>query len=82
MDGVITRGAWSLVTLELVRCDPGDTFIHWGHDAFAASFFLGVVPALGWCRHFLSVFLHEVMSHRGHCFGNVKIVIPLSMAGS
>ena len=81
MDRVITRGARSLVTWELVGCDPGDTFFHWGYDAFRSLLLLGSGARLGWHRHFLSVFLHEAMSHLGHCFGKVKIVIPLSMAG-
>ena len=75
------RGAQSLVTRELVGRDPGDTFIHRCPDAFRSLLILGSGARLGWRRHFLSVFLHEAVSHLGHCFGKVKIVIPLSMAG-
>ena len=81
-DRVITRGARSLVTRELIGCDPGDTFIHRGPRRFSqppSSW--EWLPALGWHRHLLSVFLHEAMGHLGHCFSKVKIVIPLSMAG-
>ena len=80
MDRVITRGARSLVTRELVGRDPGNTFVHRCPDAFR-SLLLGSGAHLGWHHHFLSVFLHEAMSHLGHCFGKVKIVVPLSMAG-
>ena len=81
MDRVITRGARSLVIRELVGCDPSDTFVNRGYDAFHSLLLLGSGACLGWHRHFLSVFLHEAMSHLGHCFGKVKIVVPLSMAG-
>ena len=49
---------------------------------FTSLLLLGSGARLGWCRHFLSIFLHEVVSHLGHCFGKVKIVVPLSMACS
>ena len=81
MDRVITRDARSLVTRELVGRGPGDTFIHRRPDAFRSLLLLGSGARLGWHRHFLSVFLHEAMSHLGHCFGKVKIVVPLSVAG-
>ena len=48
---------------------------------FHSLLLLGSGTCLGWHRHFLSIFLHEAVSHFRHCFGKVKLVIPLSMAG-
>ena len=81
MDRVITRGTRSLVTRELVGRDPADTYVHWQPEVFSSLLLFGSGACLGWCRHFLPVFLHEAVSHFGHCLGKVKIVIPLSMAG-
>ena len=81
MDRVITRGARSLVTQELVGCNPADTYVHRQSEVFSSLLLLGSGARLGWRRHFLPVFLHEAVSHFGHCFGKVKKVIPLSMAG-
>ena len=81
MNRVITRGARSLVTRELVGRDPADTYVCQRPEVFCSLLLLGSGARLGWRRHFLSVFLHEVVSHFGHCFGKVKIVVPLSMAG-
>ena len=75
------RGTWSLVTRGQVICELGNTFIHQGHDAFHSLLFLGGGTHLGQHCHLLSIFLHEVMGHLSHCFGNVKAVVPLRMAG-
>ena len=75
------RGARSLVTQELVGRDPADTYVCWRPEVFRSLLLLGSGARLGWRHHFLSIFLHEVVSHFGHCFGKVKIVVPLSMAG-
>ena len=82
MNRVITRGARSLVTRELVGHNPADTYIRRQPEVFCSLLLLGSATCLGWRRHFLSVFLHEAVSHFGHCLGKVKLVIPLSMAGS
>ena len=81
MDRVIMRGARSLVTRELVGCDPADAYVHRWPEVFSSLLLLGSGARLEWCHHFLPVFLHEAVSHFGHCFGKVKIVVPLSMAG-
>ena len=81
MDRVVTRGARSLVTRELVGRDPADTYIHRRPEVFRSLLLLGSGACLGWHPHFLSVFLHEAVSHFSHCCGKVKIVVPLSMAG-
>ena len=81
MNRVITRGARSLVTWELVGRDPADTYVRWRPKVFRSLLLIGNGARLGWHCHFLSVFLHEAVSHFGHCFGKVKIVVPLSMAG-
>ena len=75
------RGARSLVTRELVGRDPADTYVCRQPEVFCSLLLLASGACLGWHRHFLSVFLHEAVSHFGHCFSKVKIVIPLSMTG-
>ena len=81
MNRVITKGAQSLVTRELVGRDPADTYVRRRPEVFHSLLLLGSGARLGWHHHFLSIFLHEAVSHFGHCFGKVKIVILLSMAG-
>ena len=62
MDRVITRGARSLATRELVGCDPADAYIHRQLEVFSSLLLLGSGARLGWRRHFLPVFLHEAVS--------------------
>ena len=81
MNRVITRGTQSLVTRELVGRDPADTYVCRWPEVFCSLLLLGSGARLGWHCHFLSVFLHEAVSHFGHCFSKVKIVVLLSMAG-
>ena len=75
------RGTPSLVTRELVGRDPADTYVHRWPEVFSSLFLLGSGAHLWWHHHFLPFFLHEAVSHFGDCFGKVKVVVPLSVAG-